>query len=153
MSEQQTQPLVAVTIVTFNSARYIATCLDHVLLQDYHPVEIVIVDNNSHDETTQILAPYARSSQTRITYNKVNNGFAGGQNQAIAAAAQADWILTLNPDVRLCRSTFLRLFLEAAKIGPRIGSLCGKLRSAAPDWTVSDPPLLDSTGMYFTSNF
>ncbi len=152
MSEQETEPLVAVTIVTFNSARYIATCLDHVLLQDHRRLEIVIIDNDSRDETVRILAQYSGHPQIRVVLNKVNTGFAGGQNQAIAAAAGADWILTLNPDVRLS-SSFISTLLDSAESGPRIGSLCGKLRSAAPDWTATDPPLLDSTGIYFTPNF
>lgn len=143
---------VTVTIITFNSARYIATCLDHVLAQSYQPLNVVVVDNHSQDQTRQILAEYAHRPSLRIYYNSENKGFAGGQNQAIAVAPDAAWILTLNPDVRLAPS-FVSILVEASRICSRIGSLCGKLLSASPDWTVADPPLLDSTGMYFTPNF
>ncbi len=143
---------VAVTIVTFNSARYIATCLEHLLAQTWRPLEIVIVDNDSQDDTRGVLARFENRQEIRISYNSQNNGFAGGQNQAIAAAPDADWILTLNPDVRLT-PLFVRALVNAGEADARVGSVCGKLLSAAPDWTTADPPLLDSTGMYFTPNF
>ena len=36
---------VAITIVTYNSARYIAGCLDGSLAQDHAPLEIVVIDD------------------------------------------------------------------------------------------------------------
>lgn len=140
---------VAVTIVTFNSERFIAGCLEHVLAQHHTPLEIVIVDNASSDSTVNILRRFENRSAIRIIYNRSNLGFAAAQNRAIAAAPDADWILTLNPDVRLT-SNFLATLISVAETAPNIGSICGKLLAAGPDFQTSTPPLLDSTGIYFT---
>ncbi len=145
------KPAVAITIVTFNSARYIASCLTHALQQQYEPLDIVVVDNASSDATPEILWGFAHVERLRIFYNQENIGFAGGQNQAMAAAGEADWILTLNPDVRLLPEFVARL-VSAGESRATIGSVCGKLLAASPEWTIANPPLLDSTGVYFTPN-
>ncbi|MBV8864083.1 MAG: glycosyltransferase, partial [Acidobacteriaceae bacterium] len=77
--------LVAVTIVTFNSAYYIATCLEHVLAQSHKPLVIFVVDNDSSDPTIDILRTFEARSNILISYNHQNLGFAAAQNQAIAA--------------------------------------------------------------------
>jgi GT2 family glycosyltransferase len=141
--------LVAITVVTFNSERYIEGCLERALLQDYENLQIIVVDNASHDSTVDILRRFELRDRIRIFFNDVNTGFAGGQNQAIAAASEADWILTLNPDVRLPKD-FIRTLVAAGETSSDIGSACGKLLAATPDFELASPPLLDSAGIYFT---
>ncbi len=138
----------AVTIVTFNSARYIAGCLEHVLAQHHAACEIVVVDNASTDSTVAILRAFETRPGIRIFYNRHNLGFAAAQNQAIAAV-NADWILTLNPDVRLTPD-FLTALVAAGETASDIGSVCGKLLAASPEFQLATPPLLDSTGIYLT---
>lgn len=60
-------------------------------------------------------------------------------------------MLTLNPDVRLT-SKFVIALLSASELVPGIGSVCGKLLSCSADFELASPPLLDSTGIYFTPN-
>lgn len=139
---------VAVTIVTYNSARFIRRCLEWVLDQDYPHTEIIVVDNASTDDTVRALRGF--EDRVRIAYNPVNTGFAAAQNQAIALS-DADWVLTLNPDVRLTR-TFISTLLAAAQSDPAIGSACGKLLAMSEDFEIPPQPVFDSTGIYFTPN-
>src|SRR5581483_11120026 len=90
--------VVSVTVVTYNSGRFIKRCLESVLEQKYPNLEVVIIDNASTDGTVDILEHFAGSC--RIYYNDENVGFAAAQNQAIALA-RGEWVLTLNPDVLL----------------------------------------------------
>ena len=53
--------LVTVTIVTFNSGRYIKRCLESALQQKGPEIEIVVVDNNSTDGTRDIIGAIRRS--------------------------------------------------------------------------------------------
>src|SRR5580765_740642 len=115
--------LVSVTIVTYNSGRFIKRCLESVLEQKYQSLEVVIVDNASTDGTVDILEQFAESC--RIYYNDENLGFAAAQNQAIALA-QGEWVLTLNPDVLLLPN-FVQALVDAGQVDPKIGSVCGKL--------------------------
>ena len=72
---------VSVTIVTYNSGRFIKRCLESALAQKYPKVEIIVIDNNSTDGTIDILEPF--EDRCRIVYNDTNIGFAAAQNQAI----------------------------------------------------------------------
>src|SRR5690348_18305539 len=90
--------LVSVTIVTYNSGRFIKRCLESVLAQKYPLKEIIVVDNASTDGTIDLLEQFDETC--RIYYNEENVGFAAAQNQAIAES-QGEWVLTLNPDVLL----------------------------------------------------
>jgi len=69
--------LVSVTIVTYNSGRFIKRCLESVLEQKYANVEVVVIDNASTDGTVDILEPFADTC--RIYYNEQNLGFAAAQ--------------------------------------------------------------------------
>ena len=141
-------PLVTVAIVTFNSARYLRQCLRYLGEQEYPAIEIVVIDNASTDETRAILQE--AGDKLWVIYNIVNNGFAGGQNQAIALARGA-WVLTLNSDVRLA-PTFISELVAAGERDAAVGTACGKLLSMAPDFALPVKPLIDSTGIYFTPN-
>ncbi len=137
---------VAVTIVTYNSARFIRRCLEYVLEQDYSRLEIVIVDNASVDETAEILREF--EDRVRVVHNRENVGFAAAQNQAIALS-KADWVLTLNPDVRLTPG-FVAMMAASGEADPSVGSVCGKLLALSPTFEIPEQPVLDSTGIYFT---
>jgi GT2 family glycosyltransferase len=138
--------LVSVTVVTYNSGRFIKRCLESVLEQKYGSLEVVVVDNASTDGTIDILEQFA--DRCRIYYNDENIGFASAQNQAITLA-QGDWVLTLNPDVLLLPN-FIQALVEAGQVDPKAGSVCGKLLTIRPSFDLPEKQLVDSTGIYFT---
>lgn len=51
-------PLVSVIITTRNSARTLDRCLKSIKDQTYQPIEIILVDNNSTDDTKEIAKKY-----------------------------------------------------------------------------------------------
>ncbi len=140
------RPTVAVTIVTYNSRRYIHLCLEALFRHTSVPMQVVVVDNASTDATAQILA--ASGDRIHVIWNKQNVGFAAAQNQAIAAS-DSEWVLALNPDV-LVTPGFVDRLVEAGEIDSKVGTVCGKLRSIGPDFRPCDRPRIDSTGLYFT---
>lgn len=139
-------PPLAITIVTYNSERYIQRCLESIFEQDYPGKEIVIVDNASTDATRGILARF--SDRCLVVYNEANTGFAAAQNQAIRLST-ASWVLALNPDVLLAPD-FLRNLVRTGEANSGIGTVCGKLLAMSPDFEIADTPLVDSTGIFLT---
>jgi GT2 family glycosyltransferase len=138
--------LVSVTIVTYNSGRFIKRCLESVLEQKYPNLEVVVIDNASTDGTVDILEQFAE--RCRIYYNDENLGFAAAQNQAIELA-RGEWVLTLNPDVLLLPN-FIQALVDAGKMDPKIGTVCGKLLAIRASFDLPEKQLVDSTGIYFT---
>lgn len=137
---------VTVTIVTWNSGRFIKRCLESVLDQKYPNAEIIVIDNNSTDGTTDILEHF--EDRCTVVYNEENIGFAAAQNQAIRMS-NAEWILTLNPDVLLLPG-FIQSLVQAGSIDGRIGTVCGKLLTIKSSFDLPEQQLVDSTGIYFT---
>lgn len=138
-------PLVSVTIVCTNDSRHLQRCVRSLRAQDHSPIEIIFVDNASTDGSQEMLRSM---SDVRLIENTENRGFSDAQNRAIASA-QGDWILCLNPDTRL-EPTFISELLKAGTLDQSIGMVCPKIRRMYEDGTTDNPPLLDSTGCYFT---
>src|ERR1700746_2943543 len=136
---------VSVTIVTYNSGRFIKRCLESVLAQRYANKEIIVIDNASSDGTVDILEQF--EDRCQIIYNDDNIGFAAAQNQAIRIST-GDWVLTLNPDVLLLPN-FIQALVDTGQINPRIGTVCGKLLAMTATFDIPAKPLVDSTGIYF----
>ncbi|WP_042165831.1 glycosyltransferase family 2 protein [Paenibacillus gorillae] len=130
---------VSICIVTYNSAEDIEACLDAVWSQ-VHPIDrIVIVDNASSDGTATRIERYDGSERIFLVKNTINNGFAGGQNQAISHT-DSDYVLVLNPDVTLDSGyvSYLVAFMEE---NLQAGSATGRLVLSA------DLSVMDSAGL------
>ena len=138
--------LISVTIVTYNSGRFIKRCLESVLEQKYPNLEVIVIDNASTDGTVDILEQF--EDRCRIHYNDENIGFAAAQNQAIALSS-GDWVLTLNPDVLLLKN-FIQSLVEAGQVDPKAGTVCGKLLTIRASFELPEKQRVDSTGFYFT---
>src|SRR5208283_190264 len=131
---------VSVTVVTYNSGRFIKRCLESVLEQKYPNLDVIVIDNASTDGTVDILEQF--ESTCRIHYNQENVGFAAAQNQAIAMSS-AEWVLTLNPDVLLLKD-FIEELVLAGTVDLKAGTICGKLLSISASFDLPDEQLVDS---------
>lgn len=137
---------VSITIVTYNSGRFIRRCLESVLEQRYAKTQVIVVDNGSTDGTADILEGF--SDRVTLVFNETNAGFAAAQNQAIAIS-RTDWVLALNPDVLLMPG-FIATLVAAGESDSNVGTVCGKLLSMSADFKFPPQPSFDSTGVYFT---
>ena len=140
------EPTVCVTIVTFQSSRYLRPCLEAILKQRDICLEVVVVDNASTDGTKQILDEFA--GRIRVIFNTTNVGFAEAQNQAIRPS-RSEWVLTLNPDV-LVDPNFVRGLVDAGELDSGAGAVCGKLLSIGAGFQPLPERRIDSTGIFFT---
>jgi N-acetylglucosaminyl-diphospho-decaprenol L-rhamnosyltransferase len=107
---------IAVIVVTYNSAQLLADLIDSLpaglMGCDW---QLIIVDNASADDTlaeANRLAPAATVVQTGR-----NAGYAAGINAGVAAAGAYDYLLVLNPDVRLLPGCAAGLIQAAGQPG------------------------------------
>lgn len=58
MNPTQASVLVSVVVLNHNYGRYLKKCLDSVLAQDYEPLEVIVVDDGSTDESRAVIESY-----------------------------------------------------------------------------------------------
>lgn len=105
---------VAVVILNWNAARLTLDCLEAVAGSDYHPLEVIVIDNGSTDGSAETIA--ARYPEVRLIRNSANLGFAEGSNQGIRRAMEngAAYVLLLNNDAIVDKSMISCLVETAA---------------------------------------
>jgi len=119
---------VAILIVTYNSERQIAACLESVLAQRRAITQqIVVVDNASTDGTVALIR--ARFPAVHLVLPGRNLGFAAGVNLA-ARESDAEFVLLLNPDTEVVDHG-LDVLVEFARAHPEYGVYGG--RTLRPD--------------------
>ncbi len=135
---------VAVCIVTYNSAADLPSCLAAVAAQDHRPLELVIVDCASADDSVAV----ARETETPGAHRQVvalprNLGFAGGMNEAFRRAGAA-YLLTLNADA-IPEPAYVRRLLARMLGSARAGAVTGRL--VRPPAGTTGVRRLDACGM------
>lgn len=138
-------PLVSVTIICYNGAEDIRRCMQGLRAQTWSNIEIIVIDNDSKDESVSILREF---EEIRLIHNSANIGFSAAQNQAIRNS-RGDFIVSLNLDTR-AEPTFIAEMVIAMQIDDQIGIVCPKILRMERDGSSQNPPLIDSTGCYAT---
>lgn len=90
---------IGVVTVTYNSAFVINDFMESILKQSYLNWVLYVIDNDSKDNTLELLATYSQD-KIKIIANNTNYGVAKGNNQGIAEALSdnCEYILLLNND-------------------------------------------------------
>jgi glycosyltransferase involved in cell wall biosynthesis len=96
LSADNRAPRVSVLMTTYNGERFIAESIDSVLGQSFSDFELVVVDDNSTDNTRAILARYD-DPRVRILHNATNLGVVGARNRGFVALRGA-YVATLDHD-------------------------------------------------------
>lgn len=76
-------PLVSILIISYNHEDFIEEALDSALAQDYDNLEIIVSDDNSQDETPNIIKRYAEQYPGKVVpiVDVENLGITGNSNR------------------------------------------------------------------------
>lgn len=99
---------VSLIIVNWNTGELLRNCIQSIeesATDAIHISEIVIVDNNSGDNSIELIEQMKTSkSKIKIVRNKSNEGFSKACNKG-AKLSNGDYLLFLNPDTILYKNT------------------------------------------------
>ncbi len=114
-------------VLNYNGWQDTIACLHSLLLQEYPPLQILVVDNASTDDSVVRLR--AEFPQVDLVQAAANKGFSAGNNFAIEhpLAAASDFVWLLNNDTVAPPDTCAKL-VAAAIADPRIGLVGSVLR-------------------------
>jgi hypothetical protein len=88
----------SVIILNWNGLKFINKCVESVIRQTYSNIEIILVDNNSTDDSVEIVSSLYKID--KLIKNTENLGFSKGMNIGIDNST-GDYVMTLNMDVYL----------------------------------------------------
>jgi GT2 family glycosyltransferase len=137
------EPLVLLSIVTWNHANTIGATIKSIIHQTYNKFQLVIFDNNSSDATVGIIESFRDLLSITLIKSRENTGFCGGHNHVLKNA-DYDYVLLVNPDI-IMKPDYIEKTLEAFSIDQKIGAVCGLLVQS-----FEENPVVDSTGMMLT---
>lgn len=86
------EPLVSVCIPAYNNAAYIKETIDSVLNQTYQNIELIIADDQSKDNTVEVIKSI-KDNRIRLYENEKNLGMSGNWNHCL----------------ELCKGEFIKL--------------------------------------------
>ena len=113
---------VAAVVVTYNRRHLLAECLDAIEAQTHRPELIIVIDNASTDDTAEYLDRRAWSIPHRVLRLRRNYGgalgFAVGMKAALAAGAEAAWLMD---DDAIATPSALEYLIEDTKVASRGG--------------------------------
>lgn len=92
MSENK--PSVSVFIPTFNYGEFLPRALDSVFAQSVKPLEIIVADDGSTDDTAAIVARYGG----RVAYRRFEHCGVYNVRDAVLKDLKGDWFMNLDAD-------------------------------------------------------
>lgn len=114
-----TNPLVSVIIPNYNYGASLGACIDAALAQTYRPLEVIVVDDHSTDNSVEI----ARQRDVRLLQTPTNSGVAVARNIG-AAAARGEILFFVDSDVAL-NPDAVEQAVAQLRAHPEYGAVCG----------------------------
>jgi glycosyltransferase involved in cell wall biosynthesis len=136
--ESTPAPDISVVLSTYNRADRLPAALNALLAQTGNvPYEIIIIDNNSTDDTAAVVNPIARQSAGRVRYGfEPRQGLSHGRNAGITLA-RSPIIAFTDDDVRVADDWILQLkraFDEHSDAGYIGGRVLPHWLAPPPSW-------------------
>jgi GT2 family glycosyltransferase len=130
LSTNINRPLLSILIVNYNGAHFLDGCIGSILQQVKVSNEVIVVDNNSADDSANFIE--ANFPSVRLIRNSENSGFAKGNNIA-ARHASGDYFLLLNNDTTMQTDVapaieFLRQHRDIGALGFGMLDKAGNMR-------------------------
>lgn len=105
-------PRISIIIPIYNVEEYLPQCLDSIVNQTYHNLEIILIDDGSPDNCGAICDEYAGKDARVIVIHKENGGVNTARNIGIHRAT-GEWITFVDSD-DWCELDYYEKMIESA---------------------------------------
>lgn len=129
--DKNNYPKIAVIVLNHNNQEIISRCLDSLIEFNDYDYQIIVVDNQSTDDSVKLIKEkYA--NKTKLILND-KNGAASGRNLGAREAKEADYLLFIDSDQGPIKHGWLEMYLKIM-------------------WKYQDIAMISSGGGFFTQN-
>lgn len=140
---------LTVCLVNYNLSKYLDKCLESIFNQEYKELDLIIIDNNSNDNSREIYKKY--SDKIRVIFNDKNLGFAKAHNQGIKLAEKggSKYYCALNIDT-VIKSDFFKKIIEFLDNHPGYASVSPRIYKLTRD---KKTDIIDTVGGFVRRTF
>lgn len=107
---------ISVIVLAYNIDKYIGECLDSIISQTYKNLEIIVVDDGSKDNTSEIIDRYAEKDKRIVTIHKSNGGQSSARNAGLEVMT-GDYVSFIDGDDTIHPDTYKRIVEELKRDG------------------------------------
>lgn len=130
--EEKKQPLVSVTVITYNSSKTVLETLDSIKAQTYQNIELIVSDDCSTDDTVELCRNWIEQNRDRFVRTEIltvekNTGVAGNCNRA-ETACEGEWVKPIAGDDILLSNCVYDCMVYVTEY-PETKVLFGRVRS------------------------
>jgi glycosyltransferase involved in cell wall biosynthesis len=90
-------PLVSVIIPMYNVEKYIAQCINSIINQSYNNLEIILINDGSHDYSGDIANDFSKKDKRIKVVHTINRGVSEARNLGIETA-KGEYIIFVDSD-------------------------------------------------------
>ncbi len=119
---QAPPPLLSIVTVTWNAAPYVRRFYDSIARHTSEPYELIVVDNDSGEETRTLNAERAAAGEARLIQNTENRLWAPASVQGLREIdPRSRYVLLINPDCEILRDDWVTRLAAVIAADPRVG--------------------------------
>ena len=107
-----TKQKLSIVVPVYNIEKYLPSCLDSILMQDFEDYELLLINDGSTDTSGIICSKYALKDNRIKVYHQKNAGVSAARNSGIEKA-QGEWVCFVDGDDTLCPNSLSIIINEA----------------------------------------
>lgn len=127
------QPLVSIIVPCYNVEQYLPKCIDSILNQTYHNLEVWLVDDGSPDRCGEICDEYAQKDARIKVIHKKNGGLSDARNVALDVMT-GEYVVCVDSDDYITPTHIEGLYHLIEKYGAEVAvnNSCNFLEGTTP---------------------
>ena len=137
---------ISVIIPVYNRAAVVGATLDSVLAQSHRPLQVVLVDNDSTDESRQVLEAFRQSHQSgdfSVVVMSESHHTAGAARNRGFEQATGEWVLFFDSDDQMKEdlvASYVKLIEKARSRGKALDLISARSTLVFPDGSQRQAP-------------
>lgn len=118
------EKLISVIVPIFNVEHYLEECIQSILNQTYHDLEIILVNDGSTDRSLEICRNYQKEDCRIILLDKDNGGLSSARNAGLEIAT-GKYIAFVDSDDTIESSMFEEMYMQFVEYPDTDVVVCG----------------------------
>ena len=110
---------VSIIVPVYNSGLYLEDCLQSIIDQTHSLLEIILINDGSTDNSSEIMNSYARKDKRIVIVSQSNKGVSAARNAGLTVA-KGDYVLFVDSDDTIRNDAVEKLCKQAVETGADI---------------------------------